>query len=255
MRKSFLILDIETIVDPELAAPNADPDRLPGPPHHRVVALGALWLDRDYEIRRLGLLGDGRGEAEILGEFAMLMRKRRPWLVTFNGRGFDLPVIAMRCLRHGIPLRSYYRDPEVRRRYTADGHLDLMDYLADFGATRASRLDTVAKLCGMPGKVGMDGRDVAPLVEAGRLSEVENYCLCDVVQTAAVFLRVQLLRGELRRQAYLDSMQKLVSTIREDPRLAPVARALNEPRLLLAPEPEARSIPSPGLSTLKEGSA
>lgn len=241
MRKSFLILDIETIVDPELPAAHPDPDRLPGPPHQRVVALGALWLDRNYEIRRLGLLGQGGLETDILSEFARLMQKRRPWLVTFNGRGFDLPVIAMRCLRHGIPLRSYYRDPEVRRRYTADGHLDLMDYLADFGATRASRLDIVAKLCGMPGKVGMDGRDVAPLVQAGRLSEVESYCLCDVVQTAAVFLRVQLLRGELRRQAYLDSMRKLLGVIREDPRLVPVASALNERRLLLAPEPEARS--------------
>jgi predicted PolB exonuclease-like 3'-5' exonuclease len=239
MRKSFLILDIETIPDPELPVPGtADPERLPGPPHHRVVALGVLWLDRRYGIRRLGVLGETRDEPAILRDFAKLLDKRQPTLVTFNGRGFDLPVIALRCLRHGIPLREYYRRPAVRRRYTADGHLDLMDYLADFGATRASRLDTLAKLCGMPGKVGMDGKDVAPLMQAGRIAAVESYCLGDVVQTAAVFLRVQLLRGVLGRSAYLDRMQELIAVIRDDPRLLPVAAALNEPRLLLSSAPE-----------------
>lgn len=247
MRKSFLVLDIETIVDPELPVPApADPERLPGPPHHRVVALGVLWLDRSYAIRRLGVLGAAGSEPEILRDFAKFMRKHRPELVTFNGRGFDLPVIALRCLRHGVPLREYYRRAAVRRRYTAEGHFDLMDYLADFGATRASRLDTIAKLCGMPGKIGVDGKDVAPLMQAGRLADVESYCLCDVVQTAAVFLRVQLLRGELRRAAYIERMQQLIATIRDDPRLAPVASALNEPRLLLADQPPAAQVdPSP----------
>jgi hypothetical protein len=62
---------------------------------------------------------------------------------------------------------------------------------------------------------------------------VRNYCLCDVAQTAGVFLRVQLLRGELEREGYIASMRKLIDLIRGDERLAPVATALNEKRLLL----------------------
>ena len=108
-----------------------------------------------------------------------------------------------------------------------------MDYVADFGAARPSRLDIIAKLCGMPGKVGMDGKDVAPLVQAGRIAEVQNYCLGDVVQTAAVFLRIQLVRGELERDTYLVAMQRLIDVVRRDERLAPVASAMNEKRLLL----------------------
>ena len=65
-----------------------------------------------------------------------------------------MPVIAARCLRHGIPLKHYYRSRDVRYRFSAEGHLDLMDYVADFGAAKPSKLDVIAKLCGMPGKVG-----------------------------------------------------------------------------------------------------
>jgi predicted PolB exonuclease-like 3'-5' exonuclease len=121
----------------------------------------------------------------------------------------------------------------MRYRFSAEGHLDLMDYVADFGAAKPSRLDVLAKLCGMPGKVGVDGKDVGPLVHAGRLSEVRDYCLCDVVQTAGVFLRVQLVRGELGRESYCQAMKGLLCLIRSDARVAAVAAGLNEKRLLL----------------------
>jgi len=232
---SFLVLDIETVLDPELpivAAPS-DVERLPSPPHHKIVVIGALLFDSGYEPRRIGVISESKEEPGILSDFARLLEERRPCLVTFNGRSFDLPVIASRCLRHGVTLRHYYRSPEMRYRFSADGHLDLMDYVADFGAAKPSRLDVIARLCGMPGKVGVEGKDVGPLVHAGRLAEVRNYCLCDVVQTAGVFLRVQLVRGELERPAYLEAMRQLLLLIRSDERLAPVARAMNERRLLL----------------------
>lgn len=108
-----------------------------------------------------------------------------------------------------------------------------MDYVADFGAAKSSRLDIVAKLCGMPGKVGVAGQDVGPMVHAGRIDEVRNYCLCDVVQTAGVFLRVQLIRGELDIDAYRQAMRGLIEIIRTDSRLAAVSKGLNEPRLLV----------------------
>jgi len=234
---SYLVLDIETVLDAELPIVQAaDTERLPAPPHHRVVVIGALFFDAAYEVKRLGLMGDGKDEEGMLIAFAKHLEERRPCLVTFNGRSFDMPVIATRCLRYGISLRHYYRSRDVRYRFTAEGHLDLMDYVADFGAAKSSRLDVIAKLCGMPGKVGIEGKDVGPMVHAGRLSEVRNYCLCDVAQTAGVFLRVQLLRGEIERDEYLRAMNGLVSLIKGDERLAPVAHALNEPRLLLAPE-------------------
>lgn len=234
MPTPFLVLDIETVLDPELPiAESSDMERLPAPAHHRVVVIGALWFGPLYDTRRIGVIGDGKPERGLLRDFAQLINERRPTLVTFNGRGFDMPVIATRCLRYGISLPHYYRTKDVRYRFSPEGHLDLMDYLADFGAAKPSRLDIIAKLCGMPGKVGVDGKDVGPMVHAGRLAEVRDYCLCDVVQTAGVFLRIQLLRGELDPDAYAKAMAGLISAIRADPRLAAVAASLNEERLLL----------------------
>jgi hypothetical protein len=108
-----------------------------------------------------------------------------------------------------------------------------MDYIADFGASKPAKLDIVARLIGMSGKVGVAGKDVGPMVHAGRIQEVRNYCMCDVVQTTAIFLRVQLLRGELNRPAYLDAMHSLIVMLRQDERVAAVAGSINEPRLLL----------------------
>lgn len=241
-----MVLDIETVLDPELPiATTADAERLPAPPHHKIVVIGVLLFDKDYEAKRINVFSESKGEAGVLADFARFLDERRPCLVTFNGRSFDLPVIATRCLRYGISLRHYYAARDVRYRFTADGHLDVMDYLADFGAAKSSRLDVVAKLCGMPGKVGVDGKDVGPMVHAGRIAEVRNYCLCDVAQTAAVFLRVQLLRGELDRERYVGAMRSLIELIRNDPRLAPVATALNERRLLLEDELAPNAPPSP----------
>jgi hypothetical protein len=240
---SFLVLDIETVLDPELPISQAvDAERLPAPPHHKIVVIGALLFDPLYQVRRIAVLAEGKDEPGMLQDFAKLLDERRPNLVTFNGRGFDLPVIATRCLRYGVTFRHYYHTRDVRYRFTADGHLDLMDYIADFGATKSARLDVVAKLCGMPGKVGVDGKDVGPLVHAGKIQEVRDYCLCDVAQTAGVFLRLQLVRGEIDRERYLAGMASLITTIRENPKLAPVAAAMNEDRLMLR---EAGSPPAP----------
>ena len=244
MSTSFLVFDIETILDPELPiVESAEGQKLPSPPHHKVVAIGALLIGPDYTMKRLGLVGrDSSDEALLLSEFAELVEKHRPTLVSFNGRGFDLPVIATRCLRHGVPFRTYYRSRDMRYRFTEAGHFDLMDFLADYGASKQTRLDVMAKLSGMPGKVGVDGKDVGPLVHAGRIDEVRAYCLCDVIQTAGVFLRVQLIRGELLKDEYLAAMRRLIGLAETDPRVAPVRKGMNVERLLLGEPLVARPV-------------
>lgn len=236
--RSFLVVDIETIIDPTLPLPKSDsasaqPPALPPAPFHQVVAIGALWMDAAYKPIKLGVVGEGKSEHEVLGDFARFMEERRPDLVTYNGRGFDLPVIVARCLRHGVTFRHYFQAPDVRYRYSAQGHLDLMDFMTDHGATRSVSLDTLAKLIGLPGKVGVDGKDVGPLVEAGRIDEVYAYCLCDVAQTAGLLLRVQLLRGVLDREEYRDAMGALLGLMEEDGRLGPVFAGVDRGALML----------------------
>ncbi|MEN9579310.1 MAG: hypothetical protein RJA70_2319 [Pseudomonadota bacterium] len=181
----------------------------------------------------MGVIGEDKDEAGMLEDFTRFMDKHEPCMVTFNGRGFDLPVIAARCLKHGLPFAHYYKDRDVRYRFSATGHLDLMDFLSDFGSAKRSGLDVTAKLCGMPGKVGVDGKAVGPLIHAGRIDEVKAYCLCDVVQTTGVLLRTQLLRGEISRTEYLKAMRSLMTAALADERLGAVTRLWVEDHLLL----------------------
>ncbi len=234
--RGYLVLDIETIIDPELPISTKveqQPPALPPPPYHQVVVIGVLWMDATYRVLKIGAIGGAKGEAQILRDFVRFVEDKKPDLVTYNGRGFDLPVIASRCLKHGIPFRHYFQAQDMRYRFSASGHFDLMDYMTDFGASRAVALDTMAKLIGLPGKVGVDGKDVGPMVHAGRLSEVEAYCLCDVAQTTGVFLRVQLVRGMIELGAYRTAMESLIELMGSDERLAPVYAGIGREKLLL----------------------
>lgn len=229
MSNSFLVIDIETVYDESLP-PQEDPQKFPSPPHHKVVCIGALYFDSNYEVKKIGCI-QGDGEAEILLNFTNLCIERKPCIVTFNGRGFDMPVIASRCFRHGITFRYYYKSRDVRYRYSTDGSFDLMDYLADFGATKVSKLDVIAKLCGMPGKLDFSGKDVTSLT----FEQTQLYCLSDVVQSAAILLRIQLLRGELIKEYYLDRAQKFLDFIASDERLIPTYEKINRERFLCQP--------------------
>jgi len=241
-----LVFDTEAILDPAVPyVPRGDtkPDFLPSVAHWQVVALGCLLFHdgssaqnpglRVYTPERLGCVNGS--EFDLLLKFASMFANAEvaPRMVTFNGRGFDLPLIVARCFRHGISWPYYYNTRDVRYRYSADRHLDLMDYLADHGAARASRLDAWAKLSGFPGKVGVDGSEVERLVAEGKLEAVKNYCLCDVVQTAAVFLRFERLRGHLTVEGYRESAELLLGFIADDVRVKPVFERVDRERFLL----------------------
>jgi hypothetical protein len=226
--QTHLVLDIETIPDPELPR-TEESDRLPPPPHNQIVTIGCMLLE-DYVPKRLGVVGEAPSSQEWLGregqmltDFAGWLDAKRPTIITWNGRGFDMPVITSRAFKHGVSMPWWFTDRNTRYRYSSEGHFDLMDFLADFGAAKSARLDAYAKLVGFPGKVGVDGSQVQPMVHAGRMDEVNAYCLCDVAQTAAVFLRVELLRGALDRTRYRALARGLLAFIDAHPRLGEIA--------------------------------
>jgi predicted PolB exonuclease-like 3'-5' exonuclease len=227
----YLVLDIETIPDTQRwKAPDQDPPAFPPTWAHRVVVIGYLLLDHSYRLERFGVVqatgatADAR-ERTLLDEFSRFVGRARPTLVTYNGRSFDLPVIALRALCHGVPLGWYYRDRNVRARYSEDGHLDLCDWLADHGATRSGSLDAVARLIGLPGKLGVDGSQVEGLYQAGQLDAIERYCLGDVAQTAMLLLRFRLLQGVLAPDRYRAASAALLDALAGDARISEVLAA------------------------------
>jgi hypothetical protein len=260
----YLILDIETVPDTArwqrpASASGAEP-QFPPTWAHRIIVVGCLWLDHDYRLKRFGVIGDQepgadrlpeplpdpRAEAgddpwsdlrerRLLEDFSRFVGRARPVLVTYNGRSFDLPVIVMRSLCHAIALPWYYRDRDVRYRYSAEGHLDLCDWLADHGAARAGKLDAIARLIGLPGKIGVDGSQVEGLYRAGQLASIQSYCLADVAQTALLFLRFRLLQGQIAPDVYRERTSALLDALAGDGRVTEVFDRLNRERLLGPP--------------------
>jgi len=237
--RSYLVLDIETVPDSELPW-DAAREGFPPPPFHEVVALGVLWLDEDLGFKKLGVFGESPGEpgepapeSKVLEQFADFVGRAHPHLVTYNGRSFDMPVLANRCLRHGVPFRAYYADRDYRYRYSDHGHIDLADVLTDYGAARKPSLNSVAKLVGLPGKLDVDGSMVDSMYEQGRIDEIRTYCLHDVVQTAFLFMRVELLRGRIEQAQYREKAKALFAALDEDSRVEPVLSAADRRRLLL----------------------
>ena len=70
-----------------------------------------------------------------------------------------------------------------------------------FNARANAPLDDLAKLCGFPGKLGMDGSKVWDAVTAGKIDEIRTDCETDVALTHLVSLRFQLMRGQLNQAA------------------------------------------------------
>ena len=154
------------------------------------------------------------GEAQIIQRFFNGIEKFTPQLVSWNGGGFDLPVLHYRGLIHGVAAPRYWEMGEGDYRDSRDfkwnnyisryhmRHLDLMDLLAMYGGRANAPLDDLAKLIGFPGKLGMDGSKVWQAYQAGQLAEIRNYCETDVVNTYLVFARFQMMRGVLSRETF-----------------------------------------------------
>jgi predicted PolB exonuclease-like 3'-5' exonuclease len=232
----YLVLDLETVLDVSLPPPKKKADgrdAFPTAPYHQIVVMGAGLLDARYQLRRLWVVGEGKDERSTLAALVgYLEAQRNVTIVTYNGRGFDLPVIAARCLRHGVAFPWYYRRRDTRYRYSADGHLDIMDFLVDHGATRSYSLDVAARLIGMPGKMDCKGSDVQSMIDTGQIDQVRTYCMEDVAQTVALFLRTQLLRGEVDPTACAQAMRVLLETIAGEPRLAAMLPLIDCERLV-----------------------
>ena len=129
---------------------------------------------------------------------------RRPTLVSFNGRTFDLPLLELAAFRYGLQraaagsTRSARATSSRATATTLDAHLDLHDVLTNFGATRfTGGLNLAANLLGKPGKMDVQGYMVQDLFDAGQLAEINDYCRCDVLDTYFVFLRTRVLLGQL----------------------------------------------------------
>ena len=142
-------------------------------------------------------------EGRVIQSFFNLIERHEPQLVSWNGSGFDLPVLHYRGMRHGVVASKYWDMGDDDREYRYNNyisryhlrHLDLMDLMALYQPKANAPLDAMAKLCGFPGKLGMDGSQVFGAYKEGRIDEIRRYCETDVMNTYLLYCRFQQMRG------------------------------------------------------------
>jgi 3'-5' exonuclease len=190
----------------------------------RVVVISCVLRDRDsFRVWSLGAENDGEGE--LIQRFFDGLDRYTPQLVSWNGGGFDLPVLHYRGLIHGVTAARYWDTGDDNRDFKWNNyisryhprHCDLMDLLALYQPRANAPLDGLARLMGLPGKLGMDGAEVWAAYRAGRLAEIRNYCETDVVNTYLIYLRFQLMRGALDRLRYRAEADLVRATLSRSP--------------------------------------
>lgn len=227
----YLVLDIETVADGELIARSRYPGWSLAPaaavsrykeelkqksgsdfvPHtYQVpVAVCVATVSGTFELLDLVSLDEPKFRPHVIADLFWRGWEKhgRPSLVTFNGRGFDLPVLEHCAFRYGIPVPAWFTfqaklHEQPRYRFNLAQHFDLMEFLTDFGASRyTGGLNLAAHLLGKPGKGEVEGSMVQGMFDQGKTAEISDYCKTDVLDTYFVFLRTQVLLGNLTLKA------------------------------------------------------
>ena len=163
-------------------------------------------------------LGDEQSdEKELITRFFAGIDKHTPTLVSWNGSGFDLPVLHYRSLLHSIRAPTYWELGDNQQNFKWNNylsrfhyrHIDLMDLIAGYQTKAFAPLDDISSMLGFPGKMGMSGSKVWDQYQAGELKNIRDYCETDVLNTYCVYLRFELIRGVINQDEYTHSIERL----------------------------------------------
>ena len=189
---------------------------------HRIVAISCV-LRRGDSLRAWSLGSEHSDEAELLARFFEGIDRFTPELVSWNGGGFDLPVMNYRCLLHGIRAARFWETGEEDSAFRYNNylsrfhwrHLDLMDVLAGFQARGRASLANVSALLGLPGKLGFSGAQVWDAWRENNIAGIRRYCETDVLNTWLVFLSFERMRGRLDDGEWQAERERVRSLLRE----------------------------------------
>ena len=230
MDVKYFIFDIETVADGKLIQKIRYPDRPELSPEEAIyeyrqdlleasegqsdfiphtfvlpVSVAIAKVGADYRLHEVVTLDRPAFRPQVIArDFWKGWRAYdMPVFVTFNGRGFDVPVMEMCAFRFGINIGEWmltegpsYKQP--RNRYTFDYHLDLQELLGNFNSARMTGgLNLLASLLSKPGKMDTKGSMVQDLWQAGEKTRIDDYCMCDALDTYFVFLRTRVMAGDI----------------------------------------------------------
>lgn len=248
MTAMYLVQDIETIPETEIQGMWEEENALlkeqgkerDFPPiwAHKIICIGMLVLDEKMMPLKGGCAAGGtqadKSEKEMIEKWSaaasgkLFETKNALRMVDWHGRGFDLPVLQTRAFRYGIQLPWYFGllpdnkgnktswSKQYRDRYQGH-HYDLAETWTNRGAFPRPHMANLAKLMGLPGKIGVGGSNVHEAYKAGELADIDLYCMQDVFQTAWIFQRYTYLSGKIGLEEYREVAKALFDHVKSAP--------------------------------------
>lgn len=189
--------------------------------HLQKIAAISVVLRTKNQLKVWSLGDPNSPEKELIERFFAGIEKYTPTLVSWNGSGFDLPVLHYRALLNGISAPTYWETNDEFRwnnylsRYHYR-HTDLMDILAGYQSRANAPLHEIAIMLGLPGKMGIDGSKVWDYYQCGKIEQIRNYCETDVLNTYLVYLRFELIRGKLTPEQYEKECQLVREMLQQE---------------------------------------
>ena len=187
---------------------------------HKVVAISVAF--RTGDSFKIWSLGDNTSdEADLVSRFYDGIDRYSPNLVSWNGTGFDLPVLHYRALKNNIQAPRYWEIGDSDRDFRYNNyvnryhwrHTDLMEVLSAFQGRGRASLEQMAVLLGFPGKLGMSGDQVWSTYLNGGIDDIRNYCETDALNTYLIYLRFEFMRGNLDEKSLMREYQLVRSTL------------------------------------------
>lgn len=190
---------------------------------HKIVTISVV-LKTDDKLSVWSLGDKDSTETELLERFFEGIERYTPVIVSWNGSGFDLPVIHYRSLIHGVVAQRYWENGDDDQSFRWNNylsrfhsrHTDLMDVLSGYITTARAPLNEIATILGFPGKMGMSGEKVWDCYLDGDIESIRNYCETDVLNTYLIYLKYQLMRGRLTNDLYITECQKVCDMLENE---------------------------------------
>ncbi len=194
-------------------------------PYHQVVSISAVIAD-DFGLFQKVSSIDGNSEKEMIENFLSFIERHNPKLVSFNGRAFDMPMLMVRAMKYNLTCHAYFeRENKIlnkskwdnyRYRFSDRFHIDIMDHIGEFGAVRGLKLDILCMMMGIPGKFDVSGDEVFSLYYDNKIEKIKEYCESDVLNTYWLYLKYELLKGEITIEDYLHFLDTMSKKIPQD---------------------------------------
>ncbi|WP_138429242.1 ribonuclease H-like domain-containing protein [Fodinibius saliphilus] len=230
----FFVFDVETIPDFEFVRnviedPEKDDDDLLiqaseklarnssgflPPMYHHMISWVGLWIENNgAPKKKVGWHGTDEKEG-LIKLFDALSTYKDFGLVHHNGRGFDLPLLTYRALKHGLQMPKRLNHYDIKYRYSND-NVDLLDEFSNYGASSWPKLKHLGYLIDIPFKQTGEGNEVLKMFREDKLAEIEHYCYEDVMATYVVWLHLKYTVGDISKELFDNLNERAMSKLNE----------------------------------------